>query len=134
MASRDINLCDVRLQNAWKQAIEQWGNKNLLEPKISCSYRSPEEQDALYAQGRTKAGKIVTNAKAYQSPHNFTPAQAFDFFFQKDGKAIWDDIKSYKEFRELILGTDNTLVSGVSFKMVDADHIETPDWRILNKT
>lgn len=131
MASRDIKQCDIRLQNAWSKAVEDWNNKNGLIPSLSCTSRSPQEQDTLYAQGRTTAGKIVTNAKAYQSPHNFTPAQAFDFFFQKGGKAIWNDTESYKEFRELILGADNTLVSGASFKFVDADHIETPDWRKL---
>lgn len=34
-------------------------------------YRSPEEQSKLYSQGRTLAGKIVTNAKAFESFHNF---------------------------------------------------------------
>lgn len=36
---------------------------------ISCTYRSGEEQNALYAQGRTKPGHKVTNAKAGQSFH-----------------------------------------------------------------
>jgi peptidoglycan L-alanyl-D-glutamate endopeptidase CwlK len=38
---------------------------------ITFTYRSLETQAALYAQGRTKPGKIVTNAKAGQSFHNF---------------------------------------------------------------
>lgn len=38
---------------------------------ITDGFRSYSEQDALYAQGRTKAGKIVTNAKGGQSMHNF---------------------------------------------------------------
>lgn len=33
--------------------------------------RTVEEQDALYAQGRTAPGKIVTNARGGQSWHNF---------------------------------------------------------------
>lgn len=33
--------------------------------------RTWAEQDALYAQGRTKPGKKVTNAKGGQSNHNF---------------------------------------------------------------
>lgn len=39
--------------------------------RITFTYRSNETQDALYAQGRTKPGKVVTNAKAGQSFHNF---------------------------------------------------------------
>lgn len=47
-----------------------------LEPygitaKIISGNRTYAEQDALYAQGRTKAGPIVTNAKGGQSNHNF---------------------------------------------------------------
>ena len=34
-------------------------------------YRSYEEQTKLYAQGRTAAGAIVTNARAGSSAHNF---------------------------------------------------------------
>lgn len=34
-------------------------------------YRTFDEQDELYAQGRTKPGKIVTNARAGESYHNY---------------------------------------------------------------
>lgn len=37
---------------------------------ITDGYRSNAEQDELYAQGRTKPGNIVTNAKGGQSNHN----------------------------------------------------------------
>lgn len=46
---------------------------NLL---VTSSLRTFGEQDALYAQGRTKPGNIVTNAKGGQSFHNF--GVAFD--------------------------------------------------------
>jgi len=39
--------------------------------KIICGTRTYEEQDALYAQGRTEAGPIVTNARGGYSWHNF---------------------------------------------------------------
>lgn len=61
------------------------------------TWRSVSEQDALYAQGRTAPGKIVTNARGGQSKHNFTlpdgtPAsKAFDFFIARpDGSENWD--------------------------------------------
>lgn len=44
---------------------------------ITDGYRSKAEQDALYAIGRTKPGKIVTNAKGGQSNHNFGIAVDF---------------------------------------------------------
>jgi peptidoglycan L-alanyl-D-glutamate endopeptidase CwlK len=38
---------------------------------IAHGFRSSTEQDALYAQGRTTAGDIVTNAKGGRSLHNY---------------------------------------------------------------
>lgn len=38
---------------------------------VTFTLRSMETQAALYAQGRTKPGKIVTNARAGYSYHNF---------------------------------------------------------------
>lgn len=61
---------------------------------VTCTYRSDEEQARLYAQGRTKAGKIVTNAKPGQSMHNFrsggNPASlAVDVVPMRAGKPVW---------------------------------------------
>ena len=44
---------------------------------ITSTYRSKQEQDELFAQGRTKPGKIITNAKGENSLHNYKVA--FDF-------------------------------------------------------
>jgi len=43
---------------------------------VTSGLRTYDEQNALYAQGRTKPGKKVTNARAGQSWHNF--GVAFD--------------------------------------------------------
>lgn len=57
--------------------------------RIAFAYRTFAEQDALYAQGRTKPGKIVTNAKAGASFHNY--GLALDIVLIIDGKeASWD--------------------------------------------
>lgn len=66
-----------------------------INVKVIFTYRSPDEQNALYAQGRTAPGKIVTNAKGGKSKHNFTlngiPAsKAFDFGVYINGKYITD--------------------------------------------
>lgn len=47
--------------------------------KVTDDYRSIDEQNELYAQGRTKPGKIVTNAKGGESFHNWRCA--FDVVF-----------------------------------------------------
>ena len=36
---------------------------------VTSTYRSMESQNAIYAQGRTKPGNIVTNAKGGQGHH-----------------------------------------------------------------
>ena len=45
---------------------------------VVCGHRSDVIQDALYAQGRTTPGDIVTNAKAGESKHNTNPSEAVD--------------------------------------------------------
>lgn len=52
--------------------------------KIISGTRTFAEQDALYAQGRTKPGKIVTKAKAGQSNHNFGCACDIALFLNGD--------------------------------------------------
>lgn len=66
--------------------------KRLLERgihvKLVCGYRSIEEQDRLYALGRTKPGKIVTNARGGYSWHNF--GLAADYAFVVGGRLTWN--------------------------------------------
>jgi len=66
-----------------------------LDILVTCTWRSNKEQDALYQQGRTTSGKIVTNARAGQSKHNFMidskPAsKAVDVVPLQNGKPNWD--------------------------------------------
>lgn len=57
--------------------------------RITHAYRSSQEQDALYAKGRTAPGKIVTNAPGGFSFHNFR--LAFDVYDHKLGWSTnWD--------------------------------------------
>lgn len=60
-----------------------------IDVLITSTYRDHESQDALYAQGRTKPGRVVTNARGGQSFHNFRVA--FDFVPMRHGKPQWDD-------------------------------------------
>ncbi|MDR1275814.1 MAG: M15 family metallopeptidase [Candidatus Accumulibacter sp.] len=55
---------------------------------ITSTYRDAEKQDALYALGRTKPGKVVTNAKGGQSFHNWRVA--FDAVPLRGGKPVWN--------------------------------------------
>lgn len=56
--------------------------------RVTSGFRSIAEQDALYAQGRTKPGSIVTNAKGGQSLHNY--GVAFDVCFASPTPYVGD--------------------------------------------
>lgn len=49
--------------------------------------RTIEEQDKLFAQGRTAPGKIVTQAAGGLSPHNYGMATDWTIFVQ--GQPLW---------------------------------------------
>ena len=75
--------------------------------KIISSVRTFEEQDKLYAQGRTSPGAIVTNAKGGESYHNYGLAVDFGVF---QGKAYLDasdpdtSVQVYQKLNEWIKG------------------------------
>lgn len=54
---------------------------------VTSTYRDNESQAALYAQGRTTMGKIVTNANAGDSFHNYRCA--VDVVPLRNGKPVW---------------------------------------------
>ncbi|MCM3586213.1 M15 family metallopeptidase [Mesobacillus maritimus] len=63
--------------------------ENGIQVVITDGFRSFQEQENLYAKGRTVAGNVVTNANAGESYHNF--GLAIDFALKTpDGKIIWD--------------------------------------------
>lgn len=67
---------------------------------ITSTFRDAAAQDALYAQGRTKPGKVVTKAKAGFSWHNFRCA--FDICPKdKFGKLIWEDRALYAKIGQI---------------------------------
>jgi peptidoglycan L-alanyl-D-glutamate endopeptidase CwlK len=70
---------------------------------VTSTYRSTAEQNALYAQGRTKPGKKVTNAKGGQSFHNHR--LAYDVVPLRNGKPVWgttgEDGKLWQRVGEL---------------------------------
>ena len=86
---RDVTQLHPELQKKLKELVKLC-EKNKLKIGISECLRSAAEQDALYAQGRTKPGKIVTNARGsnYSSMHQW--GVAFDFY-RNDGKGAYNN-------------------------------------------
>ncbi|MEG1931419.1 MAG: M15 family metallopeptidase [Anaerovorax sp.] len=101
--------------------------KKGLKIRISDCLRTTGEQDALYAQGRTKPGNVVTNAKGtdYSSMHQW--GAAFDFY-RNDGKGVYYDKDGF--FTKVgKIGQSLGLEWGGGWKsMVDKPHFQLPDW------
>lgn len=92
-----------------------------IEIKIYCTYRSIEEQNKLYAQGRTAVGPIVTNAKGGTSYHNFRVA--FDCGPVICGKIAWNRTDLFKKVGAI--GESIGLEWGGHFKtIVDMPHFQ----------
>lgn len=92
--SRSLDELKPKVKELCEAFIKKCEDKN-IDVLITSTYRDKESQDALYAQGRTKEGKIVTRAKGGESFHNYRVA--FDFVPIVGGKAQWNDSKLFAE-------------------------------------
>ena len=77
-----------------KQLIEkaELGFPPSMAVRIVQGLRTIKEQNDLYAQGRTKPGNIVTNAKGGSSFHNYGLAIDFAILTDKDGNGSFEDL------------------------------------------
>lgn len=96
--SRDLKDLHPHVRDLAEQFIAKCREQG-IKVIITSTYRDMESQAALYAQGRTAPGKIVTNAKAGQSFHNYR--LAFDFCPVIDGKAVWNDTALFTRCGEI---------------------------------
>lgn len=132
MPSRAIEDLHLQLQSMTRDLL-RLGQEAIANTGytffITDGFRSIAEQNELYAQGRTKPGKIVTNAKGGESAHNY--GLAVDCAFQKGGTLFYNaDLyaRIYPIARSLgfELGADWT-------GFVDKPHFEHPQWEKIAK-
>lgn len=125
MASRKIEDLVPELQHKYilfREAMTKAG----IDFIVTCTYRSPEEQAELYAQGRTKPGRKVT--WTLKSKH--CERKAFDIVIIKNGKPLWDtnidtndnDLSDWFEAGKI--GESVGLIWGGRFKNPDMPHFE----------
>lgn len=123
---REINALHPELQQKiyeLKKACEKAG----LKIGISECLRSVAEQDALYAQGRTKPGNRVTNAKGstYSSQHQWGIAADF---YRDDGKGAYNEDGQFF-YKVGALARSVGLGWGGDWKSpVDKPHLYLPQW------
>jgi peptidoglycan L-alanyl-D-glutamate endopeptidase CwlK len=99
--SRNINDLNGKVTAMASEFINRCKAEG-IDVLITSTYRDAESQNELYAQGRTKPGKKVTNAKAGQSYHNWRVA--FDFVPIVNGKAQWNDAELFTKCGEIAEG------------------------------
>ena len=130
MSSRDINDLDPRFKPFADKFLTACASQN-FQVLIYCTYRSPDEQAALYAQGRTAPGHIVTNAPPLQSAHNF--GLAFDGCPTIYGKPLWDEALNGSHW--VMYGAIARLVGmewgGDWATFREGPHCQLPNWKSL---
>lgn len=97
-SSSDLSSLNPYVASLAKQFLNVC-KKNNLDVLIYSAFRSWDEQDALYAQGRTKPGYIVTDAEGGGSYHNWS--LAFDCAPVKNGVMLWEDTDKFLAMGEL---------------------------------
>ena len=124
--SRDITMCHPQLQLLANKLITECKKQGLIVKLGEC-FRSVAEQDALYAQGRTTKGSIVTNARgtSYSSMHQW--GVAFDVI-RNDGKGAYNDSDNW--FSKVAkIGKSLGLEWGGDWtSLVDKPHFQLPQW------
>lgn len=140
MSSRKITDCHPTMQPMVQEFLHNCTMAG-VDILITCTWRSPQEQDELYAQGRTTPGHIVTNARAGQSAHNYVlnglpAALAIDVVPLRAGKPVWgvtgDDLVLWNKV--IKAGEDAGLESASRWtKMREYPHLQHPKYKELAK-
>jgi hypothetical protein len=110
-------LSEVRLQklhpdvrDSFRAFIEECENSLDIILRITQGLRTTDEQDKLYAIGRTEPGKIVTNAKGGTSFHNYGLAVDLAVVVSRKGA------KDIKEIAEIDWEFDMSRLKPVALK------------------
>lgn len=88
MASRDPKDLSNEMYFRWSEWDKVMKSNN-IDYILTCTRRTKSDQEALFAQGRTKPGKIVT--WTLNSKH--LTGDAFDFCIMNNGKCDWSMLK-----------------------------------------
>lgn len=129
--SREKKDLHNELVKAYELARTEYAKRypNDPQPFLTQTHRTNEEQERLYAQGRTVKGKIVTNAKPGESPHNYIPSFAFDIAFITLQKTLSWDQKLFKKFADIVAEQSPSVEWGGAWRFKDPPHFELKAWK-----
>ena len=120
-------------REAYRVALGRWVGDPALRllglPIVTECYRSPERQEELYAQGRSKPGPVVTHKRGGESKHNAHPARALDVAFLVPGGSVsWSGLLLSK-FARLVKAADARVRWGGDFP---GDFKDGPHFEVLS--
>jgi peptidoglycan L-alanyl-D-glutamate endopeptidase CwlK len=98
--------------------------------RIISGNRTYAEQNAIYAQGRTKPGDIVTDARGGRSNHNFAIAWDIGIFV---GGRYLKNSPLYKEAAKVALTATTGLEWGGHWKKPDRPHYQLATGKGINE-
>ncbi len=121
------SLDDLRPE--FRELVDKWFAglfASSIDILITCTLRTPMEQDALYAQGRTLPGPIVTKARSGESAHQY--GLALDFVILRNGKPDWSgDSPAWDQ--AITIAQRSGLQS---LRPMESAHLQHPDWKALS--
>ena len=123
-SEKNIATLHPKVQESFRKcllALQSYFKEKGITPKYIAGNRTWAEQDAIYAQGRTKPGAIVTKARGGESRHNFSLAADVGLFLP-DGKYLSES--SFYDHIGRIVALQPELEWGGTWKFVDTPHIE----------
>lgn len=108
---------------AWLAACKDAG----LDILVTCTLRPWTEQAALYAQGRTTPGRVVTYARPGDSAHNH--GLAVDFVPMAAGKPQWSATHPHWQIAGELAERAGLEWAGRWKRFREYPHVEMPVWR-----
>lgn len=128
--------CRPLLRELFKRVVK------IRDCSVVCGHRPNDIQDALYAQGRTTPGDIVTNAQAGESKHNTSPSEAVDVVPYPE---LWSSPTAFAQLSVIVLEVwDDMTIEGLTdgYELVwggdwdgdrdpnDTDQWDKPHWEV----
>lgn len=128
-ASRDWALLDAEFRQRLLLSFRVMEREHGYQMVMLEGYRSPERQDKL-----ARMGSSVTNAKAYQSYHQY--GLAADSAFLRNGKIVISEkdpwaMQGYKLYGQVAESVG--LKWGGRWKLMDLGHVELPVKGVLGR-
>lgn len=118
-----LNTCHPDIIKVMNEAIKH------TDFTVLYGTRTVAEQQALYAQGRTKPGAIVTNIDGVtkKSKHNYLPSLAVDI---APWPIDWNDIKRFKELAVVVKKAADTVGVAIQWGGDWKTFKDWPHWEI----